>query len=191
MFFRKKVIMDSQQEYSCELCIENPLGFHVRPVQRFAELAQAFEADISVEIDGKDASGKSVMGLMSLGGRCGARMKIRTNGRDARQALSVISYLVKEDFFVEDTLDPASKPSRHVERLKNFSSFFDSDIALLLDGQKIDLKCQEQLESLHFHPNADMEFIIDGDDSEQASHVLKKLVDYRFYVEDIGSITSE
>ena len=183
--------MNYQNKYSCTLRIENPLGFHVRPVQRFAELAQAFNADIAVEIDGRKASGKSVMGLMSLGGRCGSIMKIKTNGEDARQALDVIRYLVGEDFFVEDNIGPGERPRRHIERLKRFVSCFDSDIKVFLDGKEINTATPQVFERLEFCPTADINFEVNGNDAEQALRVLQKLVNYRFYIEDAMSATSD
>jgi len=181
--------MNSKKQYERDLRIENPLGFHVRPVQRFAELAQAFEADITVEIGGKEVSGKSVMGLMSLGGRCGATMSIKTRGEDARQAMDVISYLVNEDFFVEDEVDTDVMPRRHIERLKSFVSCFKSDTTLVLDGKELSINSPEDFEDLEFQPDEDVDFIVEGEDSEQASKVLQKLSDYKFYVEDVMKAT--
>ncbi len=182
--------MNSDNEYRSELRIGNPLGFHVRPVQRFAELAQAFKSEITVEIDDRQASGKSVMGLMSLGGRYGARMSIKIKGEDARQAMDIIRYMVEEDFFVEDDIQPGSRPRRHIERLRNFASCFESDIRILLDGREIDPTSEEAAESLDFPPTEDMDFKVEGSDAPQASKVLQKLLDYRFYVEDVMNATS-
>ncbi len=183
--------MKSRNEYKRELTIENPLGFHVRPVQRFAELAQAFESDITVEIDGREASGKSVMGLMSLGGRHGATIIIKTRGEDARQALDIISYLIEEDFFVEDDIEPDNGSRRHIERLKKFASCFESTIKLLLDGEEINISSPEAFENLEFCPTEKIDFHVTGKDAEQACRVLQKLVDYRFYIEDAMNTTSD
>ncbi len=183
--------MGSNQKYTCELSINNPLGFHVRPVQRFAEFAQVFQSDIHVEIDGREVNGKSVMGLMSLGGRCGAKMKVTSCGEDARQARDVLRYLVREDFFVEDELDPEENPRRHIERLKELSSFFESRIKLLFDGEELDLEYDKDFDLLDFSPTTDVEFSAEGEDAEQASKMLQLLVKYKFYVEDAMNVASD
>lgn len=180
-------VMASQ--YEIELSIENPLGFHVRPVQRFAELAQLFKADIEVEIGGRSASGKSVMGLMSLGGRYGSNIKIKTKGEDARQALNILSYVIKENFFVEDGECVENRPDRHIERLANFASAFESDIKLISNGKEIDAKDQKALSEEKFDPTSDVSFEVKGPDAEQAGTVLNKLKKYSFYLEDhMGSV---
>ena len=180
-----------ENEHACSLRIDNPLGFHVRPVQRFAELAQIFDSEITVEIDGREADGKSVMGLMSLGGRCGSSMKIVTRGNDSRQALEVIRYLVEEDFFVEDDLDEDGSSRRHIERLKKFASCFVSEINILMDGEEIELKTPEDFDSLDFPPDKEVVISASGEDERQAGQVLEKLVKYRFYVEDAMDAASE
>lgn len=184
--------MIPSQEYTCELSIENPLGFHVRPVQRFVELAQAFKADITVEIEGREASGKSVMALMSLGGRHGATMRIKTRGEDARQALDVVCFLVQENFFVEDDIEPEEAPRRHIDRLKRFVSFFESSVKIIINGdEEVDVKSSSVFDALDFSPDADIDFVVEGRDEEQALEVLNKLVDYKFFVEDAMNTTYE
>jgi phosphotransferase system HPr (HPr) family protein len=183
--------MNAEPEYSETVVIENPLGFHVRPVQRFAELAKAFEGEVEVQIGEKTASGKSVMGLMGLGGTCGSDMKITTRGPDARQAVELLSYVVAENFFVEDGIGEGERPERHIDRLTRFCSIFDSDIRVEVDGQEVDGSDKEALRDLCLEPTTDVEFRARGDDAEQASTVLQKLAHYCFYVEEAMGAKSE
>ncbi|MFW6280182.1 MAG: HPr family phosphocarrier protein, partial [Planctomycetota bacterium] len=186
----KKRMMNNDQEYSDRVQIKNPLGFHVRPVQRFSELARAFAGDVEVEINDKKADGKSVMGLMSLGAQSGSEMKIITRGPDARQALDVLKFVVGENFFVEDLPESSEEGDRHIERLARFSSCFECDIWVEVEGQKVRATDQDALKDVGLEPTSAVQFHVEGDDGEQAEKVLGKLAEYSFYVEEaMGSGT--
>jgi len=175
--------MSDSHEYSSEVTIENKLGFHVRPIQRFAELARAFDCDVDVEVEGRTASGKSVLEMMSLKGESGARMKITCRGSDARQCHCVLSFLARNRFFVEDQLDEELHPHRHLRRLAKMSSCFDSSVQVTRDGQSADAEDFEALRNIEITPRTSLEFTIEGPDAEQAETIMKKLLKYRFYVE--------
>jgi phosphocarrier protein HPr len=46
--------------------VTNALGLHMRAAGRFARLAQEFQAEVRVGLDGKAARGKSLLDLMTL-----------------------------------------------------------------------------------------------------------------------------
>jgi phosphocarrier protein HPr len=176
--------MDATDEQSAELTIANRMGFHVRPVQRFAELARVFKADVEVALRGRRVPGKSVMNLMSLGGRCGDRMEIRARGEDARQCVGVLKFLAENRFFVEDEPDAVNPPDRHICRLARIASCFDSDIHLSVDGSSVDAKRKDALLGLAMVPSSKPRFQIVGADAEQARAVVDNLVNHFFYVEE-------
>lgn len=175
--------MMKEQEYSRKLIIENSLGFHVRPVQRFSELARAFKGNVQVEIEGDSADGKSVMGLMSLGAQSGSEMNLITSGIDAEQALELLSYVVSENFFVEEQDDPPGRP-HHIDRLVNFSECFKSNIMVEVNGEKVEATDADTLEDIGLQPTTCVKFHVQGEDEEQAAEVIEKLADYCFYVEE-------
>ena len=88
-------------EASRELEIQNPNGFHARPAAMFVRTASRFEADITVEKDGQEVSGKSIMSLMTLEAYRGTKVTVRAAGVDARAALDAIEELVKSGFAEE------------------------------------------------------------------------------------------
>src|SRR5208283_3878031 len=53
---------------SREVMVINKLGVHARPAALFVKTANKFASDITVEKDGEQVNGKSIMGLMMLGG---------------------------------------------------------------------------------------------------------------------------
>ncbi|MGD2175100.1 MAG: HPr family phosphocarrier protein [Candidatus Brocadiaceae bacterium] len=171
-------------EHSAEVTIRNRLGFHVRPVQRFAEMARAFEADVQVGLRGREVPGKSVMNLMSLGGRRGDTMAISARGSDARQAVEVLKFLAQNRFFVEDELQSGEQPQRHVERFAHLASCFDSEIRTVVDGKRVDAKDMAALLELNLTPGSRPDLEIEGEDAAQAKATLENLVGHCFYVEE-------
>ena len=176
--------MACAQEHRAELTIANRMGFHVRPVQRFTELARVFRADVEVVLRERRVPGKSVMNLMSLGGKCGDTMEIRARGEDARQCVQVLKFLVENRFFVEDEPDVVNKPGRHVCRLAHIAACFESEIRLTIDGVTVDAKKQDALRELALTPSCRPHFHIEGADAEQARAVVENLVSHCYYVED-------
>ncbi len=172
------------QEHSVEVTITNETGFHVRPVQRFAQLAQYFKAEVEVEIHDQSVPGKSMLHLLRLGGRCGDRMRIAARGEDAHQCVGVLQFLAENDFFVEDNLDPDTDNDRHVERLTSLASCFDSDITVRFGGASADAKHFDAAAALGLDPVSEPEFSICGSDAQQAQAVLANLVASCFYIED-------
>jgi len=176
--------MGGTQERTAELTIANRMGFHVRPVTRFAELARLFKADVQVTLRGRRAPGKSPMFLMSLGGNCGDKLQIHASGEDARQCVAVLLFLGESHFFVEDEPDTVNEPDRHLCRLARIASCFESDIRLTLNGSTVDAKQKDALAGLRLTPSARVGFQIEGPDAEQARAVLDNLVSHAFYVEE-------
>jgi len=176
--------MAGTQEHRAQLTIANRMGFHVRPVQRFAELARVFRADLEVTVRGRSVPGKSVMNLMSLGGKCGDTIELRASGEDARQCIDVLKFLVQNRFFVEDEPDVVNEPGRHIGRLAHIASCFDSEIKATVDGTTVDAKQKDALRKLGLTPSCKPEFQIEGTDAEQARAVVNNLVSHCYYVED-------
>jgi phosphotransferase system HPr-like phosphotransfer protein len=137
-----------------------------------------------VQIEDRKASGKSIMSLMGLRGRHGVVMKITTDGEDARQALGVLSFLVDNNFFVEDDVDFALRPDRHIIRLATISSCFKSNVFVELDGRKVDARDANELARIDLKPTSAVKFSVSGEDAEQAQKVLDRLLERRFYVEE-------
>lgn len=175
--------MSSQDSHSVEFPIKNKLGFHVRPIQRFAEMAQAFQSEVKVSVEDRKADGKSVLQLMGLRGNKGALMQVNIEGADARQCKDVLEFMGKNCFFVEDSLQELH-PERHLRRLFRIASCFQSNIHVEVDGERADAKDLDRVKELGIEPSTQVEFHIEGEDEEQARSVMQKLVKYKFYIEE-------
>lgn len=81
-----------------ELVVLNKLGLHARPAAMFVRIANRFSCEISVEKDGEEVNGKSIMGLMMLAAGCGSHLTVSASGEDAEKALQEIEDLVKRKF---------------------------------------------------------------------------------------------
>ena len=81
-----------------ELTIKNKLGIHARPAAQFVKTASKFSSEISVEKDGEEVDGKSIMGLMMLAAGHGSAILVSAEGDDAEAALDAIEDLVTRSF---------------------------------------------------------------------------------------------
>ncbi|KQT64354.1 MULTISPECIES: HPr family phosphocarrier protein [unclassified Aureimonas] len=80
------------------LPIVNRRGLHARASARFVQLAETFEAEITVSRDGLSVGGQSIMGLMMLAAGIGSSIDVSVAGPQAAEALEAITLLVADRF---------------------------------------------------------------------------------------------
>jgi phosphocarrier protein len=78
--------------------IVNRAGMHARPAAQFVKTAGRFAADITVEKDGLEVNGKSIMGVLMLAAEQGSRLLLSATGQDATEALDALGDLVGRGF---------------------------------------------------------------------------------------------
>ena len=83
-------------------------GLHARPAALFVQLAKQFSGQVTVKKGRKIVDGKSIMGLLTLAARSGARISIIVDGHDADDALKQLIHLVTTPL-----AEPDQKPFRH------------------------------------------------------------------------------
>jgi len=81
-----------------KVMIPNKLGIHARPATLFAETASKFQSEVTVEKDGMEVNGKSILGLMMLVAPKGTEIIIRAEGPDEDEAIEALTKLVEEGF---------------------------------------------------------------------------------------------
>ncbi len=96
--FRKQTADGPVKQASKEVTVINKLGVHARPAAMFVKLASKFESAITVEKDGEEINGKSIMGLMMLAAGAGAKLRISATGRDAETAVAELEQLFIRKF---------------------------------------------------------------------------------------------
>lgn len=78
--------------------IVNKLGLHARAAAKLVTTATGFSADIKVRKDGKEVSGKSIMGVMMLAAAKGTQITLVAEGEDAAAALDELEQLIANRF---------------------------------------------------------------------------------------------
>lgn len=80
------------------MVVRNEHGIHARPAALFVKMAARFSAEVTVEKDGIEINGKSIMGLMTLQASYGSKLQLRAQGVDAEQALAALAQLFEQKF---------------------------------------------------------------------------------------------
>lgn len=88
----------SGQSVTASLTLANQRGLHARASAKFVQLAERFEAAISVSKDGESVNATSIMGLMMLGAACGTQITVSASGPQAEEALTALAALVADKF---------------------------------------------------------------------------------------------
>ncbi|GGD03238.1 HPr family phosphocarrier protein [Aureimonas glaciei] len=80
------------------LPIVNKRGLHARASAKFVQLAETFDAELTVSRDGLSVGGQSIMGLMMLAAGLGSTIEVSATGPQAPEALDAIARLVADKF---------------------------------------------------------------------------------------------
>jgi phosphocarrier protein len=78
--------------------IVNRAGMHARPAAEFVKTAGRFSSEITVEKDGLEVNGKSIMGVLMLAAEQGSWLRLSASGTDAEIALDALADLVGRGF---------------------------------------------------------------------------------------------
>jgi phosphocarrier protein len=85
-------------EITRHLLIVNEKGLHARASAKFVETVEKFDAQASVEKDGLDAGGDSIMGLLMLAASKGTTIDVTTSGSQALELADALEHLVAHRF---------------------------------------------------------------------------------------------
>ncbi len=80
------------------LTIVNKKGLHARASAKFVQVAERFDAELTITRDGVTVGGQSIMGLMMLAASQGTDIEIVATGREAEAALGAITALIADRF---------------------------------------------------------------------------------------------
>jgi phosphocarrier protein len=90
------VIESTRAERAVE--IVNRAGMHARPAAEFVKLAGSFASRITLEKDGLEVNGKSIMGVLMLAAEHGSTLRVAAHGEDAPDAVEALADLVGRGF---------------------------------------------------------------------------------------------
>jgi len=80
---------------SSEVTVILPAALHARPAGEVVRAAAAFTAVVEVRVDGRSASARSALRLMSLGAVAGATVTVHASGDDAPAAASAVAEVLR------------------------------------------------------------------------------------------------
>jgi len=78
--------------------IVNKLGLHARAAAKLVQIASEFNSDITIRYNGKEADGKSIMGIMMLAASRGNTIELLSSGIDEQEALSAVKEIISNKF---------------------------------------------------------------------------------------------
>ena len=78
--------------------IVNEKGLHARASAKFVDMVEQFDANATIEKDGIDACGDSIMGLLMLVASKGTQVDITTEGAQAQELLTALGELIANRF---------------------------------------------------------------------------------------------
>ncbi len=77
--------------------IKDELGIHARPAGLFIKEASAFPCKITIAKDGKEVDAKRILGVMSLGVKCGQEITLTADGEQEEEAIAKLSAFLQEN----------------------------------------------------------------------------------------------
>jgi len=85
-----------------EVEIVNKKGLHARASAKFVQMAEQFDAEITVSRGHESVGGTSIMGLMMLAAGPGVTISVAATGPDADAAVDALCALVASRFGEDD-----------------------------------------------------------------------------------------
>ena len=78
--------------------IKNRTGLHTRPAATLVKTAARFKSEFTIQKDGVEINGKSIIGVMTLAAEQGASLRLRFEGPDENEAAAAILALFESGF---------------------------------------------------------------------------------------------
>lgn len=80
------------------LRIINKLGLHARAAAKVVHVANDFESEVFLGVEGEEVNAKSILGLLTLAATKGTSLTLRIIGPDETQAAAAITALFEDRF---------------------------------------------------------------------------------------------
>lgn len=81
-----------------EVTISNKLGLHARAAAKLVGVANGYGAEVTLEKQGQQINGKSIMGVMMLAASKGTVIEIRVSGEGEDEAIKALVDLIDNKF---------------------------------------------------------------------------------------------
>lgn len=77
--------------------ITDPEGIHARPAGVLVKEAAKYPCNVTIAKDGREVDAKRIMGVMSLGVKCGQKITMKTDGDEEEAAADALLAFLKEN----------------------------------------------------------------------------------------------
>ncbi len=77
--------------------ITDPEGIHARPAGVLVKQAAGYNCAVKIEKGGREVDAKRIMGVMSLGVKCGMEITVKADGEGEDQAIAELEAFFKEN----------------------------------------------------------------------------------------------
>lgn len=77
--------------------IKDELGIHARPAGELVKAAAKYPCSVKIEKDGREVDAKRIMGVMSLGAKCGMEITLRADGEREEEAIAELGKFLEEN----------------------------------------------------------------------------------------------
>jgi phosphocarrier protein len=78
--------------------IRNRLGLHARAAALLVKTANCYVSNVTIEKDGLEVNGKSIMGILMLAASKGTRITLKVDGKDSAKAMQTLGKLIENRF---------------------------------------------------------------------------------------------
>ncbi len=76
--------------------ITDSIGLHARPASKLINEAEKFASNMTIEVEGKEADLKSVIGVMALAIGAGQTFTITAEGSDEAEAIEAVTKIIAD-----------------------------------------------------------------------------------------------
>ena len=82
---------------SKHLTVKASVGLHARPAAEFVKLAQQFNGTVTIDKNGNEVDGKSMIGILKLAIKQGETFQLTIDGEDEESFMEQFEELVNKD----------------------------------------------------------------------------------------------
>ena len=90
--------LPNTQKIEKTLTVQNQLGLHARAAAELVKVTSEFRSEITLNKDGLQVNGKSIMGIMMLAASKGTRVTVTVEGPDAVECMEAVEKIFNDKF---------------------------------------------------------------------------------------------
>ncbi|NLE64516.1 MAG: HPr family phosphocarrier protein [Elusimicrobia bacterium] len=81
------------------IIVRSRQGLHARPAAMFVQIANKYDAQVSVRRGGENevVNGKSIMAILMLGADCGSQLVLMVDGPDSEKAIEELEVFLAQE----------------------------------------------------------------------------------------------